>query len=304
VALAIASTLGYGIAAGLLAWLSFRVMWGLAFAAMRIGTLGYALQQERKGMALGMSRSLQETGPMLSLLLAPVLLMYFEPKTIFYLLALLSAPALYFAISLPNVVDKTQVLENRSLFRWPSSLNSITLVSAILIDGIIVVVLGVLFLHYRQSITIVTATTLAAFYLGYRRVCLVTFSPAGGWIADRIGLDRVFNLSMALVALGLILILFGWIGTGVVIVFTFYSINAAVTPGSATKGYAHSLAAVAENATWRDIGAAFGTLIGGFLISSQYLNTVLAIAIFVLIVLLLFHLGTARKAIKLFYSWK
>jgi hypothetical protein len=109
---------------------------------------------------------------------------------------------------------------------------------------------------------------------------------------------------LALVALGLVVILCGWIGTGAVIVFTFYSINAAVTPGSATKGDSHSLAAVAENATWRDIGAAVGTLIGGFLISSQYLNTVLAGAIVVLIVLLLSHLGTARKAIKLLYSWK
>ena len=304
VALAITSTVGYGIATSVLAWMTFRVMWGLAFSAMRIGTLGYALQQERKGFALGISRSLQEAGPMLSLFVAPLLLCYFEAKTIFYLLATLSAPALYFAISLPNVNDKTQGLENRNYIRWPSPLNSITLVSAILIDGIIVVVLGVLFLHYRESITIVTATSLAAFYLGYRRICLVALSPAGGWIADRIGLDRVFNISMALVALGLVVILSGWIGTGAVIVFTFYSINASVTPGSAAKGDSHSLAAVAENATWRDIGAAVGTLIGGFLIFSQYLNTILAVAIFVLIVLLLFHLGTARKAIKLFYSWK
>jgi MFS transporter, DHA1 family, multidrug resistance protein len=304
VVLAISSTLGYGIATSLIAWLIFRVMWGLAFSAMRIGTVGYALQHDRKGFALGISRSLQEAGPMLSLFIAPVLLRYFEPRTIFYLLALLSAPALYFAFSLPKMADRTQGLENRKLIRWPSSLNSITLVSAILIDGILVVVLGVLFLHYRESITIVTATTLAAFYLGYRRICLVALSPGGGWIADKVGLDRVFNISMALVALGLVLILSGWIGTGAVIVFTFYSINAAVTPGSATKGDSHSLAAVAENATWRDIGAAVGTLIGGFLISSPYLNTVLSVAIFALIVLLLFHLGTARKAIKLFYSWK
>jgi MFS family permease len=304
VVLAITATFGYGIATGLLAWLSFRVMWGLAFSAMRIGTLGYALQYERKGFALGLSRSLQEAGPMLTLFMAPVLLRYFEPKKIFYLLAVLSAPALYFAISLPNVDDKTQGLESRKVIRWPSSLNSITLVSAILIDGILVVVLGVLLLYYRESITIVTATTLTAFYLGYRRICLVALAPAGGWIADKIGLERVFNLSMALVALGLVLILAGWIGTGAAIVFTFYSINAVVTPGSATKGDSHSLAAVAENATWRDIGAAVGTLTGGFLISSQYLNTVLAVATFAVIVQLLFHLGTARKAINLFYSWK
>src|SRR5688572_6600908 len=49
VAMAITSTFGYGIASSVIAWLIFRVIWGLAFSAMRIGTLGYALQQERKG---------------------------------------------------------------------------------------------------------------------------------------------------------------------------------------------------------------------------------------------------------------
>jgi MFS family permease len=188
--------------------------------------------------------------------------------------------------------------------KWPSTLNSITLVAAILIDGIVVVVLGVLFLHYRENITLVAATTLAAFYLGYRRICLVVLSPAGGWIADKIGMNRVFNISILLVAFGLMVMLSGWIGTGAIIVFTFYSINAAVTPGSASKGNAHSLAAVAENATWRDIGAAFGTLIGGFLISSQYLSTALYITVLALLILLFVHLGAARKAVKLFYIWK
>src|SRR5687768_4922424 len=83
VTMAITSTLGYGIATSLLAWIALRAMWGLAFSAMRIGTLGYALQHERKGFALGISRSLQESGPMFSLFMAPVLLSYFEPKTIF-----------------------------------------------------------------------------------------------------------------------------------------------------------------------------------------------------------------------------
>ena len=116
VVLAITSTFGYGIATGLLAWLLFRVMWGLAFSALRIGTLGYALQHERKGFALGISRSLQEAGPMLSLFMAPVLLGYFEPKTIFYILGLLSAPALYFAISLPTWTTKHKAWKVESIF--------------------------------------------------------------------------------------------------------------------------------------------------------------------------------------------
>jgi len=304
VTLAITSTLGYSIASGVVAWIFFRVMWGLAFSAMRIGTLGYSLQHERVGFALGISRSLQEAGPMIALMIAPLLLTYFPSRTIFYILPALSIPALYFALSLPRGNDRTQSLAGTRVMRWPTTLNSITLLSAIIIDGIVVVVLGVLFLHYRNNVTLLTATSLAAFYLAYRRICLVALSPAGGWVADRIGLDRVFSISMALATIGLIAIAAGWIGTGAVIVFTFYSINSAVTPGSASSGESHSLAAVAENATWRDVGAAVGTLFGGFLISSQYLNTVMLVSFFALIILLFIHFGSAGRVTKLFYLWK
>jgi len=304
VMLAIASTLGYGIAKGLIVWVLFRIIWGLAFSAMRIGILGYALHQNRQGLALGVSRSLQESGPMILLFMAPMLLRYFDVRSIFYLLGFLSLPALYFAFRLPVVDDKTPALESKRLLSRPTSLNSITLVSAIIIDGIIVVVLGVLFLHYREGISLVTATTVAAFYLGFRRLCLVALSPAGGWIADRLGLERVFNLSMILVVAGLIFIVGGWIEVGAVIVFAFYSINSAVTPGSASKKNSHSLAGIAENATWRDIGSAVGTLIGGFLITSPHVNNVLIVAIFAMTLLLLIHLGVTQRALKLFYLWK
>lgn len=301
---AIFSTLGYAFSTGVGAWLLFRVSWGLSFSAMRIGTLGYALQYSRQGIALGISRSLQDSGPMVALLIAPFLLSWFDAQIIFIILSMLSLPALYFALSLPKADDRTHPTSARTFLKLPSAFNSITLLSAIVIDGIVVIVLGILFIHYRENITSVIATTLAAFYLGYRRVCLVVFSPAGGWLADRIGIDRVFNISIALVLVGLFFLVFGWIATGAVIVFTFYSINTAITPGSATRGQTHSLAAVAENATWRDIGAAIGTLLGGFLISSLYLNHVLVFAIFSLLILLLIHQGTAQRALKNLYLWK
>jgi predicted MFS family arabinose efflux permease len=129
-------------------------------------------------------------------------------------------------------------------------------------------------------------------------------SPAGGWIADKIGMHKVFNLSLLFLIVGLIVMVFGWIGTGVTIVFTFYGINAAITPGSASKGNGHTLAAVAENATWRDIGAAVGTLIGGVLISSVYLDAVLQLAIFVMTVLLFVHLANSRDIVKQPFLWK
>src|SRR5690606_34281933 len=133
VLLAITSTFGYGLATGVLSWVLLRIMWGLAFSAMRIGVLGYALQHQRRGFSFGLSRSLQEAGPMLSLFMAPILITNLDSRTIFYFLSVLSLPALYFTWKLPVKDDKTQMVESRRLLNWPSTLNSITLVSAIVI---------------------------------------------------------------------------------------------------------------------------------------------------------------------------
>ena len=304
VILAILSTLGYAMASAIVTWLLLRVMWGLSFSALRIGTLAFALQQQRVGFALGLTRGLQESGPMLSLLLVPMLMMSFESRDIFMILALLSLPALYFVFSLPRNVGKPRQDDRVYVVRWPSKLNTITLVSAIVIDGILVIVLGVLFMRFRHEITPLAATSLAALYLGYRRVCLVMLSPGGGWIADKIGLDRLFSISIAFVVLGLIMILTGWIASGAIVVFTFYSVNAAITPGSVSQHSVQSLTSVAENATWRDIGAAVGTLCGGFLISSPHLEVVLTCLVLVLTFLVLIHFDSSNRFIKLLYLWK
>jgi DHA1 family multidrug resistance protein-like MFS transporter len=304
VIIAIMSTAGYAFANSIVIWLILRICWGLAFSAMRIGAIGYAVQQQTQGLALGVSKSLQEAGPVIALLITPFLLNTLETATVFIVLFSLSLPALLFAWKLPVADDRTQPRRNQKLLRFPSMYNAITLVSAILIDGVIVVVLGVLFLRYRIDITPLTATALAAFYLGYRRACLVILAPFGGWIADRIGIDIVFILTIAFAITGLVILLAGWIEGGSIIVFTFYSINAAVTPGAVTKGEVHSLSAVAENATWRDLGAALGTLLGGVLLASSYLSASLLILTFALLVLLLAHMAKNQKNLKSLIVWK
>jgi MFS transporter, DHA1 family, multidrug resistance protein len=303
VCLAILSTGGYTISSTAWVWLVFRICWGISFSAMRLGALGYALSAPRQGFVLGISRSLQEAGPMVALILSPILLNYFGARSIFLLLALLSIPGIYFAFALPRVDDKTQSLQNKKL-HFPSTFNLITFVSAVLIDGMIVVILGILFLNYRDNITLFSATALAAFYLGYRRVCLVVFSPAGGWVADRFGLDLVFKGSMIFVVVGLLLLISGYIATGAVVIFTFYSVNSAITPGTVSKGHSDSLTAVAKNSTWRDVGAAIGTLGGGMLIASSHLTPILSIVIFGLIALLLIHFGKVHNTLKPFYRWR
>jgi len=304
VTIAIMSTAGYAFANSIFIWLFLRICWGLAFSAMRVGTIGYAIQQKHQGFSLGLSKSLQEGGPVIALFITPFLLNSFNTSIVFLALFALSLPALVFAWNLPIAKDKTQPPVKRTFFKIPSTYNSITLISAVLIDGIMVVILGVLFLRYRIDITPVTATTLAAFYLGYRRICLMILAPLGGVIADRVGIDVVFSVTITFVILGLLILVGGWIELGSIVVFTFYSVNTAVTPGAVTKADLHSLSAVAENATWRDLGAAVGTLLGGFLIASRYLDTTLLIATFILVVLLLTHLSKKQKVLKTLMVWK
>lgn len=301
--LAIVSTAGYAFSAALWAWGAFRILWGLCYSALRISTLGYALEQPKPGFALGLSRSLQELGPLVILFLAPLIIQYVNPKLIFVLLAIASLPALYFAISLPTTCNKPVLPGETLKVRLPSTFNTITFISAILIDGVLIVSLGILFLQESENITPLKATTLAAGYLAYRRICLVALSTFGGWTADKIGFEKVFLGSLLFIISGLFVIGSGCIATGTIIVFSFYGVLSAIAPG-AVSGSANPLHAAAENATWRDIGAAAGTLLGGFLLTSGHLLTILTIATIGLLILFFVQINAVFKTGSLHFLWK
>lgn len=82
-AMAILSTMGYGLGWGLLSLILFRMIWGMAYAILRISTLAYALEHEYIGISLGVSKSVQELGPLLALWLGPLLLNYLSPLNTF-----------------------------------------------------------------------------------------------------------------------------------------------------------------------------------------------------------------------------
>ena len=101
--MAIVSTVGYGLGWGLASLIIFRICWGMAYAVLRISTIAYAFEHESVGISLGISRSIQEAGPMLALWLGPILLSYFSPGYTFFLLALISVPSFLYAVSLPEL---------------------------------------------------------------------------------------------------------------------------------------------------------------------------------------------------------
>jgi MFS transporter, DHA1 family, multidrug resistance protein len=283
--IAVGSTIGYGLNWGLLWLITFRILWGMSFAVLRFSALAYSFENKNVGLSLGSSRSIQELGPMFALWIGPVLLNYFSVEFTFFCLALLSLPALIYALGLPEL-EYRPVTKSKINFRLPSVFNTITFLVSFIVEGVLIVALGTLLASNNIQMTSWMVTSLAAGYLVYRRICFIIFSPLSGIIASRIGFTKVFNLSLLLIIIGFVFLLIGWEITGTVIIFTFNSVNSTMAPGGVSNNQADKISAVAVNATWRDVGAAIGAFIGGTLLSGGFLIEVFIIVTFILSILL------------------
>jgi predicted MFS family arabinose efflux permease len=165
----------------------------------------------------------------------------------------------------------------------------LTFISSLAVEGALVITVGVFLSAGNPQYSSQDVLAMVAGYLLYRRVCILLLSPFGGILADRIGFEAVFYYSLAFLIVGFVLLLAGWTTAGVITIFTFNSINACMAPGGAAKAGIDPIRAVALNASWRDIGAAVGTVIGGALLSGFLLWQTFAIITFILTVLLFVH---------------
>jgi predicted MFS family arabinose efflux permease len=159
-----------------------------------------------------------------------------------------------------------------------------------IIEGVLIIVIGLLLTKNNAYLSSWEVMAVASGYLAYRRISSMLFSPISGAVADRVGFEKVFNFSLLMIVAGLILLLMGWETTGLVIIFTFNSVNSTMAPGGASSHQSDKIKAVAVNAGWRDIGVAAGTLTGGLLLSGAFLFETFTIAIFIISVLLIIHL--------------
>ena len=102
VLVAVCTTVGYAFSSSVLVWLIFRIVWGLCYSALRITSIGYALKDPRPGFALGLSKSLQETGAIFILAIASLFLQYLDAKMVFVLIAMASLPVNLFCMETAN----------------------------------------------------------------------------------------------------------------------------------------------------------------------------------------------------------
>ncbi len=278
------ATAGYGAGFGIATLLLLRILWGISYSVLRVGAITYAMDYPKKGLALGVSQSIVESGPLLALLIGPLLFEVISPKLIFMVIALLSLPGIYFAFQLKER-DRGPGRPYSLKVSFPSIFNRLAFLGAFAVEGMLVVLVGVLLMDAKPNWSPVEITAAAAGFLSFRRICSLLISPFAGWSADRYGLPNIYSGSILLICLGLLLATNGWVMSGLILVFTFYNVNAALAAGAASAGKADVTQAVSNNATFRDAGSAFGALTAGFLLAYDHLDLIFTLLSSILILL-------------------
>lgn len=298
---AMLTTFSYGIATGITLWITARILWGFCYSALRISSISYSLQNKKQGFSLGLSKGLQELGPIIALLVGPLLLQWTNPSTTFFIFALASVSSIIISFYLPELRE-IPVDFNFSFNIIPSTFNLLTFLSAFFVQGILIVTITKLFT--ASYISLFALTTMAGIYLAYRRICTVFISPFGGFLADKYGLGKVYLTTLFLTTAGLFLIANGFTEIGIITAFTFNSITAALAPANVIDGSANHLKAVSANSTWNDIGAATGALLAGSFILSTHLHLTFFLATFVLLAACIVHIKTSHSKPKGLFKWK
>ena len=273
--LAAASTLTYAVGDGEYVLLAARIGWGLAFAALNLTTLAYAVTgTTRQGRSVGRSRAIISLGPVLSLSVGAWLVTIVGPRDVFAVLALFTLLGIPLALLLPRGAAATS-RESRSIFPRPRRLDLLALVIGFGVDGIFVMTLALLL---RDLVSTETAVIGSGLMIAARRLMEVFTAPLGGVLGDRFGANRMVLLLGTAVAAGLGIIGFDMPVTGAVIVVLAHGALLTVQPVLVAQRYPNSvMARLAIFATWRDIGAALGPLAAGLLAERMSLDLLYAI---------------------------
>jgi MFS family permease len=258
------AALGYATFSGVWLLLPFRLLWGLAFAALNLSTLAMATA-ETSGAARrnGRSRAIIAIGPTVALPLGALLAEQLQlgPRVIFFVLtvvALLGLLATRRLPALPHPVATTRKLQ------LPGSLDVWSFLEGFTLDGLFVVGLG----YLGKDLLPGGAVMAAALLMALRYFCEIVLSPLGGQMAEKFGAERLLVVLSLLTTAVLVGFGAGWIFGGAAVIVVLRALQlpligpivARRTPG---PGRVQALAA---RAVWRDIGAGTGPMAAGLLL--------------------------------------
>lgn len=260
----VSTTAAYGLKIGLIGFLLARILWGLSYSGLKIATLNYAaLSKKNEGLAFGATQSIKSLGAALALLTAPWLIQSLGMQNGFFLLAAISLLAVLLSLLLPDIRTRVERVKNRKTF-YPNPINLLVFTLSIGIDGILVVVLADLF--YSDYGNTSRLLVVVSSYLLLKRLFMVGVSFVAGLVSLRISTIKLFNTSVALCLLSLILIAGGYLVLGLVMAFVFNAIVVTFSPLISISTDNNKLQAISGVSTWWDMGAALGAFLGILLI--------------------------------------
>ena len=282
-ATAIISTALYGILEGGPALTGARMLWGVSYAGLLLVTLGYAAADRgRTGTRVGVSRAIEQFGPLFALTAGTWLAGIFGPRDVFLLLALLSCVGLVLAMMLPPSSPRPATAGSRP--GWlpkPDRLDLLIFWMGFGVDGVFTMTLTIM-LAVNSSVEL--AMVSAGLLIAGRRVAEIVIAPLSGAIADRFGVRTPLVFATIVLVFGFLFVGIEWLYTGALLLMISRGMLGTLFPATVAR-FAPSgvLFPLARNQTWRDIGAALGPRTTGFLLgvtSPEWLHLGLAVIVF------------------------
>jgi len=275
-ALAVLSTAAYAVAPGLAWLLAARVVWGSAFATLRLSMLAYAtLEPRQAARRLGNATALQELAPAVLLVAGTAALAWLGVRGLFAALAVLTLFALPLALALPRAQaprvarsptpvhehgDAADTPARRRSRPWGAS--SVSASVAFGVDGALMagVVLALIVIGWSPLQAAQTGGAL----LAARKLIQVATATLAGRIGERFGASSVVRWGALATTVGLAaMALAPWSSAallgGAVIAMSAAALVLTLVPAVVAGGETGArLKQLGWLATGRDLGAAMG----------------------------------------------
>jgi MFS family permease len=254
----IVSTTLYGLVENDAVQIAARILWGISFAALNLGSLAYAVaDRANAGKRVGASRGLIGVIQASCFIGGGLLVLQIGPRHVFLILGALTLLAVVAALMLPPLHSEPT---DRRGFRlpMPHRLEIWGFLLGFSGDGVFLLTLAFLL---KDSVTFVAPIMATALVLSLRCVMEASGGPVGGWMGDRFGARQVATATgMVLVAGYALIACHIDVAGSIAIVLSrglFNTLIPVMVMQRVTGGY---LSSQASYSTWRDFGAAVGPL--------------------------------------------
>jgi MFS transporter, DHA1 family, inner membrane transport protein len=256
------STLAFAVASGPWALLGARIVWGIVFGALSLATLAYATHSaDGAGARVGVSLSLRELGPIVSLTAGALLATAAGIRSALIVLGAISLLAVPTAFALPRSI---QAKPDRSIAQnQPSATvhrhGVLSAMMGFVADGLFPATIALLLIESQNAAAAVIA---AGTLLALKRAVVVIVGPLSGHAADRFGARAITILGFIVMAQGTILIACGNVFVGAIVLVSGAAVTSSSIPLLADSGDTRErLSSLARLGLARDVGAAVGPLV-------------------------------------------